>query len=78
MVNSMEFFGFKKHPFSLTPDHTFFFLSKRHGDVVKGIFSGIMQNRGVFLLTGEVGTGKTLSSRVLIEKLSKVFTRPIF
>jgi general secretion pathway protein A len=73
MNNSTVFFGFKKPPFSLTPDHTFYFLSKKHREVLNGIFSGIMQNRGVFLLTGEVGTGKTLSSRVLIEKLSVKF-----
>lgn len=73
MVNSIDFFGFKKHPFNLTPDSSFFYLSKRHSEVAKSIYSGLIQNKGVFLISGEVGTGKTLTSRVLIEKLNKNF-----
>lgn len=73
MINSLEFFGFKKTPFSLTPDSSFFFLSKKHSEVARNIYSGLIQNKGVFLISGEVGTGKTLTSRVLIEKLSKHF-----
>jgi len=73
MQNPVQFFGFSKHPFSLTPDYSFFFLSKKHAEVAKGISTGVLQHRGVFMLTGEVGTGKTLTSRVLVEKLSKHF-----
>lgn len=73
MINSIDFFGFKKHPFNLTPDATFFYLSKKHGEVAKNIYSGLVQNKGVFVISGEVGTGKTLTTRVLIEKLSKGF-----
>lgn len=60
-------------PFALTPDYSFFYYSKKHVEVLKNLYSGIAQNRGVFLLTGEVGTGKTLTSRILIEKLSKYY-----
>lgn len=73
MKNPVDFFGFKRHPFNLTPDSSLFFLSKRHSEVAKGIYSGLIQNRGVFVISGEVGTGKTITSRVLIEKLSKSF-----
>lgn len=73
MANSTDFFGFQKPPFSLTPDYTFFYLSKRHAEVAKGISAGVIQNRGVFMITGEVGTGKTITSRVLMEKLSKFY-----
>lgn len=73
MENAIKFFGFERHPFTLTPDYTFFYLSKRHAEVAKGISSGVIQQRGVFMITGEVGTGKTLTSRVLMEKLSKHF-----
>lgn len=73
MANSIDFFGFQKPPFSLTPDYTFFYLSKRHAEVAKGISAGVIQNRGVFMITGEVGTGKTITSRVLMEKLSKFY-----
>lgn len=71
MNNYLDFFGFHRHPFSLTPDYSFFYFSKRHQEVLKGLFNGIIQNRGVFMITGEVGTGKTLTSRLLMEKLSK-------
>ncbi len=73
MENCLKFFGFERHPFSLTPDYTFFYLSKRHAEVAKGVSAGVIQQRGVFMITGEVGTGKTLTSRVLVEKLSKYF-----
>ncbi len=73
MKNPQDFFGFKKLPFSLTPDPSLFFLSKKHLEVAKGVYSGLIQNRGVFVISGEVGTGKTITSKVLIDKLSKNF-----
>lgn len=73
MQDAVRFFGFDKHPFTLTPDYSFFFLSKKHAEIAKGISTGVLQQRGVFMLTGEVGTGKTFTSRVLVEKLSKHF-----
>lgn len=69
MSNFIDYFKLKTDPFSLTPNFHFFYGSKKHIEVLKSIYSGIINNKGVFILTGEVGTGKTITSRVLMEKL---------
>lgn len=69
MPDYIEYFKLKTDPFSLTPNFHFFYGSKTHIKVLKNLYSGIINNKGVFLLTGEVGTGKTITSRVLMEKL---------
>ncbi|MCX7770023.1 MAG: AAA family ATPase [Proteobacteria bacterium] len=69
MSNFIEYFKLRTDPFSLTPNFHFFYGSKKHIEVLKSLYGGIINNKGVFVLTGEVGTGKTITSRVLIEKL---------
>jgi general secretion pathway protein A len=73
MANFVEYFKLRTDPFSLTPNFHFFYGSKKHLEVLKSIYTGILNNKGVFLLTGEVGTGKTITSRVLMEKLSPYY-----
>lgn len=69
MSNFIDYFKLKIDPFSLTPNFHFFYGSKKHLEVLKSLYTGIINNKGVFVLTGEVGTGKTITSRVLMEKL---------
>ena len=67
-----EFYGFKKRPFPLTPDPEFFFMSKSHLEALEHLIYGINRGDGFIIIIGEVGTGKTTLSRILIEKLSPV------
>ena len=67
----LEFYGFQEAPFAITPDPRFVFLSERHRDALAHLLYGIGQGggSGFVQLTGEVGTGKTTLSRLLLEQL---------
>ena len=64
-----EYFGFTKEPFSLTPDPEYFYSSTSHDEALTVLEYGIKKNKGFMVLVGEVGTGKTLLTRVLIKKI---------
>lgn len=64
-----EFFGFNDEPFRLTPDPEFFYSSEEHDDAIKTIEHAVKARRGIVVLVGEVGVGKTTLSRVLLNKL---------
>jgi general secretion pathway protein A len=67
----LDFYGLAEPPFSLTPDPRFVFLSDRHREALAHLVYGIGQGGagGFVQLTGEVGTGKTTLSRLLLEQL---------
>jgi general secretion pathway protein A len=67
----LDHYGLKETPFSITPDPRFVFLSDRHRDALAHLIYGISQGGGggFVQLTGEVGTGKTTLSRLLLEQL---------
>lgn len=67
----LEFYGLAEPPFSITPDPRFVFLSERHREALAHLLYGVGQggSGGFVQLTGEVGTGKTTLSRLLLEQL---------
>ncbi len=62
-------FGFAELPFSNTPDPRFFYQGSRHEEALAHLLFGVRQYGGFVQLTGEVGTGKTICCRYLLEHL---------
>ena len=67
------FFHFTEMPFSLTPNTDFFCALAPHNEALKVILSALSMSEGFIKVTGEVGTGKTLLCRKLINHLSDKF-----
>jgi len=61
--------GFEKEPFSTSPDPEFFYLSKEHETALTNILIDLRLKRGLSVILGDVGTGKTTLSRKLIQEL---------
>jgi general secretion pathway protein A len=61
----LSFFGLSERPFSLAPDPRFFFLGASHQEAL----AQIEERRGLVVLTGEAGTGKTSMLLALRERL---------
>ncbi len=62
-------YGLSEDPFSIAPDPRFFYLSQRHREGLAHLLYGVGKGGGFILLTGEVGTGKTLLCRCLLQEL---------
>ncbi len=60
-----EYYGFREHPFQMTPDARLFYPSTVHSRAYAHLMFGITQQEGFVVVTGEVGAGKT----TLIERL---------
>ncbi len=56
----------EKEPFSTSPDPEFFFLSKEHETALTNVLIELRLKRGLSVILGDVGTGKTTLSRKLI------------
>src|ERR1700733_4264444 len=62
-----EFFGLNSNPFQLSPDPLFLYSSEQNKVALASISDAVRQRKGFVVLTGEVGTGKTLVLRCLLE-----------
>src|ERR1700687_5037286 len=65
------FYSLKRNPFEITPDPSFLFPIKRHNEALAALYHGVRRHKGVMVLTGEVGTGKTLLLRTLLQLLEQ-------
>ena len=64
------FYGLKSKPFQLNPDPNFYFASKQHRRARAYLEYGVSRNEGFIVITGEIGAGKTMVLRSLIDSLS--------
>ncbi|MDP4191305.1 MAG: AAA family ATPase [Bacteroidota bacterium] len=65
-----EYFGLKSNPFGITPDPRFLFLSTPHASAIEWMRLAIEQHE-FGMITGEVGSGKTVISRHLVDTLTE-------
>jgi len=65
-----RFYGLTRSPFELTPDPSSVLTTERLNEAFATLYCGIRWRKGFIVLTGEVGTGKTLLVRCLMSALS--------
>jgi general secretion pathway protein A len=64
-----DFWGFRESPFGLSPDPAFLYESAQHQEALANLTYGVENKKGLIVLTGEVGTGKTMLLRCLQKSL---------
>lgn len=69
MISYQEFFGLARAPFSLTPDTRFFCALRPHIEAFNVLMVALKNHEGFIKITGEVGSGKTLLCRMLLNRL---------
>ena len=70
----MEYFrllGLHSEPFSSSPDPRYFYLSDEYRECLQKLEISIRLKRGLNVILGEVGTGKTTISRVLLQRFQQ-------
>lgn len=66
----LEFYGLKEMPFGLTPDPRYIFKTESHLEVLATVRYAIEHNKGLVVITGEVGTGKTTTLRAALQQFT--------
>jgi general secretion pathway protein A len=74
-----EFYGLEDLPFTLTPDPRYIVFTPSYNEVLASLYYGLENAKGLIVLTGEVGTGKTTALRWILRRLdSSVLAAYIF
>jgi len=63
--------GFEKEPFATSPDPEFFYHTREHDLALTNLLIELRLRRGLSVIFGDVGTGKTTLSRKLLHELNK-------
>ena len=69
----LSHFHLNLKPFQINTDQRFLYLSEKHQEALAILRYGVLDNRGVLVLTGDVGTGKTILVQTLFETLGTEF-----
>jgi general secretion pathway protein A len=73
-----SFYGLRELPFDLTPNPRYVVLTPRHREVMSNLRYGILGRKGITLLLGEAGTGKTTLVRTVLESEDVRDTRSVY
>ena len=65
------FYNLQRNPFEISPDPSFLFPTKRHNEALAALYYGVRRHKGFVVMTGEVGTGKTMLVRCLLQLLNR-------
>jgi len=66
-----SFYNLSQAPFNITCDPDVFFEGASHKEALAALLYGIKERKGIILVTGEVGTGKTTLCKELLERLDQ-------
>ncbi|HKT80349.1 MAG TPA: AAA family ATPase [Vicinamibacterales bacterium] len=73
LIDSVEgyeqFFGLREPPFSLAPDPRFLFSGASHSAALKEVTYAMERREPLVVITGDIGTGKTLLCRTVLDRL---------
>ncbi|MGB5619980.1 MAG: AAA family ATPase [Desulfobacterales bacterium] len=69
-----EYFGFKEKPFNIAPDPDYLYLSRKHQNAITSLDFGLVDDAGLILFTGDIGTGKTTLIHHILRKIGVDFT----
>jgi general secretion pathway protein A len=64
-----QFYGLRERPFDLTPNPRFLVLTESHREALANLEYGISSKKGITLVVGEAGSGKTTMIRAAVDKL---------
>src|SRR3989338_3035274 len=67
-----DYWGFKEKPFENTPDPRFFYCSAKHEEALMRLLYAVQERKSSAMLSGECGSGKTLLSRIILNRLMKM------
>jgi general secretion pathway protein A len=67
----LDFYGLKELPFALTPDPRFIYFTPSHTEAMANLHYGIESGKGLIVVTGEVGTGKTTILRWMMQRIDR-------
>lgn len=68
-----EYFGLTEAPFSITPDTSYFYAHGHYSEALNTLLIALRAGEGFIKVTGEVGTGKTLLCRKLLNTVEERF-----
>ncbi|MBI4650604.1 tetratricopeptide repeat protein [Candidatus Desantisbacteria bacterium] len=64
-----EFYGLNESPFSNAPESKFYFETNQHAEAMKRLFFAIDTMKGLAVVLGDIGTGKTTLARKVLDRL---------
>ena len=71
MALYLDHFGLSEPPFRITPHTDFFFEGAERGTTLEALTYAVLHDEGIVKVSGEVGSGKTMLCRMLMERLPK-------
>src|SRR5262245_22839245 len=73
-----RYYGLRERPFDLTPDPRYLFLSEKHREALSHLHYGIAGRKGITVLIGEAGTGKTTLVHAALEQRLEANTCAVY